>query len=79
MSKWSEWKDSLGESRPWHALDPNKKVSDKSLAELRLNTCLSCEHLNSLTKQCKLCLCYMPLKTTLAIAECPLAKWGKEE
>jgi hypothetical protein len=79
MSKWSEWKDTLGDARPWHALDPSKKVSNDSTAELRLSTCLSCEHLTASTKQCKLCFCYMPLKTTLANAECPVAKWGREE
>ena len=79
MSKWSEWKDNLGDARPWHALDPNKLVSDDSTSAARLALCTSCEQLNSLTKQCKLCLCYMPLKTTLASAECPLHKWGKEE
>jgi hypothetical protein len=79
MSKWSEWKDSLGDSRPWHALDPNKKVSDPSFADLRLSICNNCDQLNSLTKQCKICFCYMPVKTTLALAECPIHKWGKEQ
>lgn len=78
MSKWSEWKDNLGDSRPWHALDPNKLVRDDTVSAARLTLCLSCDQLNSLTKQCKLCLCYMPLKTTLANAECPLHKWAKE-
>jgi hypothetical protein len=79
MSKWSEWKSSLGESRPWHALDPNKHVEKQSTADQRFEVCLGCDQLNSVTKQCKICLCYMPIKTTLALSECPIHKWGKEE
>ncbi len=79
MSKWSEWKNNLGDSRPWHALDPGKKLKNESVAKDRLDICLGCENINKLTKQCSLCLCYMPLKTTLANAECPVHKWSKEE
>lgn len=79
MSKWAEWKNNLGESRPWHLLDPNRHVENSLTSEARLEICLGCDQLNQLTKQCKVCLCYMPAKTMLAISECPLHKWGKEE
>jgi hypothetical protein len=79
MSKWAEWKENLGDSRPWHALDPNRHVERESTAQYRLELCNSCDQLNKITNQCKMCLCYMPVKTMLAQSECPLNKWGKEK
>jgi hypothetical protein len=79
MSKWKEWKESLGDSRPWHLLDPNKHVSDEDLAKKRLNICSGCEFYTKLTTQCQKCGCVMPLKVHLAEAECPIGKWGKEQ
>jgi len=79
MSKWNEWKKSLGDSRPWHLLDPSRIIEDESIIKKRLDICLSCEHLINLTKQCKMCGCIMTQKTKLAAAECPIQKWTKEE
>jgi len=75
MSKWKEWKDSLGDSRPWHLLDHSKLIEDQSIIDARYKTCLSCEHLINLTKQCSKCGCVMTLKTKLANAACPIGKW----
>lgn len=77
MSSWGEWKKSLGDSRPWHLLDPDKKIYDRSIIDHRMNICRSCEFL-LVTKQCDKCKCYMPAKTALSNAECPIGKWGKE-
>lgn len=52
----------------------------------RLATCRACEHYVEKTKSCgpliteaftdsKLCGCYMPAKTKLKVASCPLDKW----
>lgn len=52
----------------------------------RLAVCQSCEHYVTTTKSCgplvteaftdsKLCGCYMPAKTKLKVASCPLDKW----
>jgi len=41
----------------------------------RLKICESCNKYISLTRQCKECLCVMPLKTRLKRAKCPLKKW----
>jgi hypothetical protein len=78
MSKWNEWKKSLGDSRPWHILDPDRHVSDNKISEDRLKICQGCEFYK-ITKQCSKCGCVMPIKTQLANAECPIGKWGKEE
>lgn len=77
MSKWDEWKKNLGESRPWHLLDPDKKIEDRSIIDKRMEKCLGCEFLIKTTKQCQKCGCFMPSKTTLIHAECPIGKWGK--
>lgn len=77
MSKWSEWKKSLGDARPWHLLDHAKHIEDENIVKQRMDTCLSCEHLISITKQCGLCGCFMPAKTLLANAGCPISKWNR--
>lgn len=78
MSKWNEWKEALGDSRPWHLIDSGKRLNDQEIIKKRLDECLSCENLIKVTKSCKLCGCIMPLKTTLADAECPIGKWKRE-
>lgn len=75
MSKWEEWKKSIGETRPWHLLDPNKIVDDEKLAADRFAICKVCPELIQLTTQCKKCGCIMSLKTKLAAATCPIGKW----
>lgn len=75
MSKWEEWKKSVGETRPWHVLDPSRHVDDEKIAEDRLAICKECPELIQLTTQCKKCGCIMSLKTKLAAATCPIGKW----
>jgi len=79
MSKWSEWKKNLGDSRPWHLLDPERLVDDENIVNQRMNICNGCPELLQATKQCLKCGCFMNLKTKLANAECPMGKWGKVE
>jgi hypothetical protein len=75
LSPWKKYKQSLGDTRPWDVLNPNKpKLDDKSASE-RFDICLGCEHLIQLTNQCKKCGCLMTLKTKLKDATCPLQKW----
>ena len=42
--------------------------------------CEKCEHFKQSTKQCKLCGCFMPLKTLLPGMYCPdnPPKWGAD-
>ena len=42
----------------------------------RYNTCKSCDRFNKVFKTCKECGCFMPLKTKLKKAYCPIGKWG---
>lgn len=79
MNSWDEWKKSMGDSRPWHLLDPNRRIKDESVIKNRMDICNSCEYLIKATKQCSKCGCFMVLKTTLANAECPENKWYRED
>ena len=75
MSKWQEYKENLGDARPWHLLDQSKIVEDKSISDNRLAICKACPELIKLTTQCKKCGCFMAGKTKLTGAACPLGKW----
>ena len=75
MSKWEEWKEAIGETRPWHVLDLSKYVEDENLGKERLAICTGCPELIKLTTQCKKCGCVMSIKTKLQAAACPIGKW----
>jgi hypothetical protein len=75
MSKWEEWKEAIGETRPWHMFDPTKFVEDEELGKERYQICKGCPELIKTTKQCKKCGCFMPAKTKLQGATCPIGKW----
>lgn len=73
-SAWQEYKKKLGDARPWHLLNPQNYLQEE-LANKRYEICQQCPELVDLTKQCKQCGCFMPLKTKLEDASCPLNKW----
>ena len=74
LTPWEKYKQNLGESRPWHILSSELRVTDDLAAE-RLKVCVECPELIQATKQCKKCGCLMTLKTKLSNAVCPLSKW----
>jgi hypothetical protein len=51
----------------------------KAAAYGRYDVCKECDKLNSITKTCSECGCFMKLKVILPNAFCPLGKWGVEE
>jgi len=67
------------DTKPWDLLNPNEPRVDKKIAESRMSICNSCEHLIQIARMCSKCGCYMPAKTTLSNAECPIEKWKKEK
>jgi len=73
MSAWKEFKKSLGNT-PLAVFDSRNKVPEQ-VAKDRMNICLECEHLFKTTKQCKKCLCFMEVKTTIKQSSCPIGKW----
>jgi len=42
----------------------------------RYNICKECEHFRAVIKQCKLCNCFMPIKTKMLAMTCPINKWS---
>ena len=74
-SKWQQYKEKLGDTRPWDLLNPNTEYAVETEADRRYDICKSCPELIDLTKQCKQCGCIMSLKTKLQHATCPLGKW----
>ena len=64
----------MAKDHVWDLLNPNNYTEDQHLRIERLNTCRQCEHLNAM-EFCGLCGCYMPNKTKLQEAKCPVGKW----
>lgn len=74
-SAWQQWKKNLGQTRPWHLINPSEPKVSKEDAELRFGICKTCPFLIPITNQCKKCGCAMKFKTKLLKAECPEGKW----
>ncbi len=47
----------------------------KAVQRERYALCRACDEFNELTKQCRVCDCFMPLKTWMNISPCPKDKW----
>lgn len=59
-----------------------KKIEEQikvpsEVREERLNTCLDCEELFRPTNTCKMCGCFMDIKTWMPSQKCPMDKWGE--
>lgn len=50
-------------------------LSTNELAAERQKVCDDCEYLARMLNQCKLCWCFMDMKTKVLNAECPSGKW----
>jgi len=74
MSAWKEFKKSLGNTPL--ALLSSKNIVSEEISKQRMDTCLNCEHLIKITKQCSKCGCFMETKTTLKGSFCPIGKWS---
>lgn len=58
---------------PLDLVKPTTEWADASVQESRMATCNGCERLKF--KVCRECGCFMPAKTRLADAVCPIGKW----
>ena len=47
----------------------------KQLRKERMPICKACENYRPLLKQCGLCQCIMPVKTSFEFFHCPIDKW----
>lgn len=50
--------------------------ADEERRTKRYNICKECEHFRAITKQCKVCSCFMPIKTKMLAMTCPINKWS---
>jgi hypothetical protein len=75
LSPWEKYKKNLGATRPWDMINPNVDRISEDIAQEKLSICQSCPELIKLTSQCKKCGCFMPAKTKLLNAQCPIGKW----
>lgn len=58
------------------ALSLNLLMLPADAAKARLDMCEACTSIyNPVSKKCGKCGCYMPVKTKLTKATCPLKKW----
>lgn len=46
-------------------------------AKERMQICRFCDSFQPFTKTCSVCHCFMPGKTLIKYAACPLGKWQK--
>lgn len=58
---------------------PLIRQAPEHIKEERLAICNSCDKFLHTTSTCKVCGCFMKLKTAYAKAMCPLKKWDKVE
>jgi hypothetical protein len=50
-------------------------MSSEEEKTVRLNTCLECEHLIKITRQCSKCFCIIDAKVIPKKSKCPIGKW----
>jgi hypothetical protein len=62
-------------AKPIDLLNPRIGRVSKEVAYARYDICKECDKLNSVTKTCSECGCFMRAKVTLPNAFCPLKKW----
>ncbi len=53
-------------------------ITPKEIRQERIDICETCEYLNK-AYFCKVCKCYMPAKTWVPNAICPMSKWNTVE
>ena len=75
MNAWQEYKQKLGTTRPWDALNPKVEHATEEIQTSRWSICEQCPRLLKATSQCKECGCFMKIKVKLKEAVCPLDKW----
>ena len=55
------------------------EMVDDEVEEQRYNICLECEEFREMTKQCKICNCFMPMKVKFEKTTCPKDYWSKKK
>jgi hypothetical protein len=77
---WEEWKkknaerQETGVVRPWDFINPATQFAPEEEQDRSYSNCSDSPHLTAL-KTCTHCGCFMPNKTKLFYADCPIGKW----
>jgi hypothetical protein len=76
-SKWEQVKKLVNsnEVKPWDFLNPNTEYASEEDSSFRYSLCQACPKFNNGVKTCQECGCFMPAKTKLQGATCPIGKW----
>lgn len=80
MTPWQEWKaknlakQEAGVVTPMALLNPDTPEVDEIVQKSRMDICEECPHF-MITKQCSKCGCFMPGKTKMLHASCPIERW----
>lgn len=56
----------------------SKNYTNREIRNERLDICRSCPKLFKPTRTCKMCGCFMGIKTWAAEAVCPIGLWGPD-
>lgn len=75
-------KQKIKEVKAFTQHDGVNMLNDKVSEEVQLHRyqiCQSCEKLYKPTNTCKVCGCFMKVKTWMPNQSCPIGKWSKVE
>jgi hypothetical protein len=53
----------------------NPTIAPRAVVSDRMGICQVCDRFAAATQTCEICHCFLPLKTTMANARCPIDKW----
>lgn len=57
------------------AVVTGRGYAEKDKIDKRIQVCNGCPDLNTISRQCKVCLCFVDLKAKFDDAHCPKEKW----
>lgn len=75
MKKWLETLTEKFADDQYRGSFVNYILPDTNESISKMNICLNCENFNPKNKTCKICGCYLPIKTKISFFECPKNKW----
>ena len=75
-SQKSNWRRQFKDGLKWLRDAKDYVQVNKNVQKKRYAICQQCDSFENLTKQCRECACFMPLKTRMNITPCPQNKWN---
>jgi len=75
MSFFNKFKERVEHAAQFTAEKIGYAPADDTLKAERIEICNQCTHLFKPTRNCKLCGCFIDLKTKNQLSSCPIKKW----